>query len=79
MSDTSDDAQDLVLRGDYITLDALLKATGLVGSGGHAKQLIAAGEVQVDGQVETRRGCKLRAGQVVRALGVTVRVLPAGE
>lgn len=79
MSDTSDDAQDLVLRGDYITLDALLKATGLVGSGGHAKQLIGAGEVQVDGQVETRRGCKLRAGQVVRALGVTVRVLPAGK
>lgn len=53
------------LRGDHITLDALLKATGLAPSGGSAKGLIAAGEVLVDGQAETRRGRKLRAGQVV--------------
>lgn len=53
------------LRGEHITLDALLKATGWAPSGGAAKQLIAAGLVQVDGQVETRRGAKLRAGQRV--------------
>lgn len=63
------------LRGEYITLDALLKATGLAPSGGAAKAMIAGGEVQVDGAVETRRGRKLRAGVVV-AVGdqrVTVR------
>jgi ribosome-associated protein len=54
------------LRGDHITLDALLKATGLASSGGAAKQLIAAGELQVNGQVETRRGRKLRAGDRVQ-------------
>jgi ribosome-associated protein len=56
---------DFPLRGDHITLDALLKATGLAASGGGAKALIAAGEVFVDGQAEMRRGRKLRAGQVV--------------
>jgi ribosome-associated protein len=59
---------DLQLRGDHITLDALLKATGLVASGGEAKALITSGQVLVDGVAEVRRGRKLRAGQVV-ALG----------
>ena len=54
------------LRGDYITLDALLKASGLVTSGGAAKLLIADGGVQVNGEAETRRGRKLRPGDEVR-------------
>lgn len=75
---------ELSLRGEHITLDALLKATGLAGSGGAAKALIAAGQVQVDGREERRRGCKLRAGQVVTLEGARVRVLapppsPPGE
>jgi ribosome-associated protein len=53
------------LRGDHITLDALLKATGLAHSGGGAKVLIADGQVQVNGEIETRRGRKLRAGDAV--------------
>ena len=60
---------EFTLRGEYITLDALLKATGLAGSGGQAKQLIAAGEVRVDGELETRRGAKIRVGQHVLAAG----------
>lgn len=69
------DELDFELRGDYITLDALLKVTGLAPSGGRAKMLIAEGEVQVDGAVELRKTCKIRAGQRV-LLGdamVTVR------
>jgi ribosome-associated protein len=58
------------LRGEHITLDALLKATGLVGSGGAAKTLIAEGRVRVNGQPELRRGRKLRAGDEV-VLGET--------
>ena len=53
------------LRGDRITLDALLKATGMAPSGGAAKVLIAGGQVQVNGEVDTRRGRKLRAGDEV--------------
>ena len=56
---------DFPLRGDHITLDALLKASGIVSSGGAAKLLIAEGGVRVNGGVETRRGRKLRAGDLV--------------
>jgi ribosome-associated protein len=47
------------------TLGQALKAAGLVGSGGEAKVLIQAGEILVNGEVETRRGRKLGAGDVV--------------
>lgn len=50
---------------DYIELHSLLKATGLCESGGIAKLLIAEGLVHVDGNVETRKRCKIRPGQVV--------------
>ena len=53
---------DFPLRGDHITLDRLLKATGLAGSGAQAKQLVADGKVQVDGRDELRKTAKLRAG-----------------
>ncbi len=48
-----------------ITLGQALKASDLVGSGGEAKVLIQAGEVLVNGEVETRRGRKLLSGDVV--------------
>jgi ribosome-associated protein len=48
-----------------ITLGQALKASNLVGSGGEAKVLIQGGEVRVNGEVETRRGRKLRKGDVV--------------
>lgn len=56
---------DLTLRGDFIALDALLKTTGLAESGGRARAVISEGLVLVDGQVETRKTCKIRAGQKV--------------
>jgi ribosome-associated protein len=56
---------DFHLRGDHITLDALLKATGLASSGGDAKRLISQGAVRVNGEVELRRGRKLRLGDGV--------------
>ena len=68
---------DFELRGEYITLDALLKAAGLAGSGGHAKLMIGGGQVQVDGEVELRRGCKLRAGQVAAAGDVRIHLKAA--
>ena len=57
---------DFELRGEYITLDALLKATGMAPSGGVAKLMVADGKVQVDGQRELRKTCKIRSGQVVQ-------------
>ena len=68
---------EFLLRGDLITLDALLKATGLAESGGRAKAMVAAGLVQVDGQQELRKTCKLRAGQVVALAGARVLITTA--
>ena len=68
---------DFALRGDHITLDALLKASGLAPSGGAAKMLIAAGGVRVNGAPEARRGRKLRAGDVVAVGDRMVRVRSA--
>jgi ribosome-associated protein len=47
------------------TLGRALKAAGLVGTGGEAKILIQAGEVSVNGEVETRRGRTLQEGDVI--------------
>jgi ribosome-associated protein len=66
---------DFKLEGkEFIELDNLLKVTGLCGSGGLAKTVIAEGRVTVDGHVELRRRCKLRTGQVVEFEGHTVVV-----
>jgi ribosome-associated protein len=47
------------------TLGQALKVSNLVGSGGEAKVLIQSGEVRVNGEVEMRRGRKLKEGDVV--------------
>ena len=65
------------LRGEFIGLDSLLKATGLANSGGAGKALVASGAVRVDGTPELRKTCKIRAGQEV-STGVTqIRVRAA--
>jgi ribosome-associated protein len=81
-SGRDNDAMDTIefeLRGDHIALDALLKATGLAPSGGSARQLIVAGEVRVDGQIELRKTAKMRAGQLVQLGDAQVRIAAAGN
>jgi ribosome-associated protein len=63
------------LQGEFIELNVLLKLLGLAPSGGAAKAMIAAGEVTVDGVVETRKACKIRGNQVVAVADEEVRVL----
>lgn len=63
------------LRGDFITLDRLLKACALANSGGQAKLMVADGLVQVDGQQELRKTAKIRAGQVVAMAGARIHVV----
>ena len=66
------------LRGEFITLDRLLKATGQAPSGATAKLMVADGHVQVDGRDEARKTAKIRAGQVVAVHGARITVLAAG-
>jgi len=59
-------SEEFSLAGhEFITLNNLLKVEGLCASGALAKQVIEAGQVSVDGVVETRKRCKIRAGQTV--------------
>ncbi len=67
---------DFELDGEYVELNQLLKLVGLVDSGGAGKMLVASGEVSVDGEVELRKTCKIRAGQDVSLDGVLIRVRP---
>ena len=57
-----------------LTLDQFLKMAGFVGSGGQAKILIQAGEVLLNGVVETRRGKKLAPGDIVTIGDESVKV-----
>lgn len=51
--------------GAGIRLGQFLKFAGLVDSGAEARDLIASGDVLVDGAEETRRGRQLRGGELV--------------
>lgn len=67
--------QDFTLEGEYVELNQLLKLAGLCDSGGAGKALVAGGAVRVDGVVELRKTCKIRAGQTVSMGGEEVRVV----
>ncbi len=60
---------------EYIELKNLLKVSGLCDTGGAAKTAIDQGQVQVDGAVDTRKGLKVRTGQIVTFKGNTIKVL----
>lgn len=70
---------DFELRGEYVALCDLLKIAGVVTSGGEGKARVDAGGVMVDGQPESRRTAKIRAGQVVECDGVRVKVRGTAE
>ena len=62
------------LESEHVELNQLLKLVGLCDSGGAGKMLVAGGAVRVDGAVELRKTCKIRAGQRVQCLGTTIKV-----
>lgn len=62
------------LDGDFVELNQLLKLVGLCDSGGAGKAMVASGAVRVDGVVELRKTCKIRAGQQVQVGDVEIHV-----
>lgn len=71
------EAIEFRLKGEHIRLCDLLKVAGIADSGGQGKHLVAAGEVNVDGQPESRKSAKIRAGQIVECRGAKIVVMPA--
>lgn len=66
---------EFTVRGDHVELCNLLKLAGVADSGGQGKALVAAGEVTVDGQPESRKTAKIRPGQTVECRGTRIAVL----
>jgi ribosome-associated protein len=63
---------------DPIRLGQFLKLAGLAEHGAHARELLEAEQVQVNGRLETRRGAQLRVGDVVAVGGQRARAVRAG-
>lgn len=60
---------------EFIELKNLLKVSNLCPNGAAAKAVIAEGQVMVDGNVETRKACKVTSGQTVTYNGKSVQVV----
>ena len=55
----------------FITLNVLLKITGIIDTGGMAKAFLAENPVLVNGESENRRGRKLYRGDVIQVANDT--------
>jgi len=60
---------EIFINTDYITLGQFLKLADIIESGGEAKMFLAENEVKIDGEIDNRRGRKLRGGEIVEILG----------
>lgn len=61
--------KEFKIIGDYIELMALLKATGIASTGGHAKQIVDEHLVRRNGVLETRRRAKIVSGDEIQING----------
>lgn len=66
--------QKIKIRDEFIKLGQLLKLAGLVEDGVDAKIVIQDGLVKVNGEVDTRRGRKIVAGDIVEFEGNRIQV-----
>ena len=69
--------EKIAIDTEYIKLDSMLKFAAAVGTGGEAKFVIAEGMVNVNGEVCTMRGKKLRPGDVVDFQGMEFEIIQA--
>ncbi len=61
-------------QDEFIKLGQAIKAAGLVESGVEAKEVIQEGQVTVNGEVDTRRGRKLYAGDIAEYNGDQIKI-----
>ena len=66
--------QSITIRDEFIKLGQAMKLAGIVENGAEAKDVIANGEVKVNGETDTRRGKKLFKGDVFSYNGIDVKV-----
>ena len=66
--------EEFKIKGDFIELIKLLKATGLCGTGGEAKTIVEEGLVLVNNEIELRKRKKLIEGDVVSVDEIKVKI-----
>ena len=66
---------EIKLREDFIKLGQALKAANLVSDGVEAKFVIQDGLVEVNGEIDTRRGRKLYDGDMVTFEGEVIKIV----
>lgn len=71
--------EKVFITTEYIKLDQFLKFSGLVPTGGEAKELIQSGNVSVNGEPCKMRGRKLHPGDRVDAKGKGYEVAAGGN
>ena len=67
--------QEIKVRDEFIKLGQALKASNLVSSGVEVKLVIQDGQVEVNGEVDTRRGRKLVPGDMITFDGKSVKIV----
>ena len=65
--------KEVKIKDEFIKLGQAMKLAGMVGSGVEAKIVITEGQVEVNGEVECRRGKKLHDvsfdGEMIKIVG----------
>ncbi|AUG55995.1 S4 domain-containing protein YaaA [Acetivibrio saccincola] len=67
--------KDVRIETEYIKLGQFLKWVGIADTGAESKELITESKVKVNGQVELRRGKKLRKGDIIELGGNKYRIV----
>lgn len=65
----------IAIYTEYITLGQFLKLADIIQSGGEAKSFLATNEVYIDGELDVRRGRKLRGGEKIEVLNKTYEII----
>jgi len=63
------------LEGDFIPMIQLLKATGLVDTGGEAQIVVSEGEVKHNGEVDYRKRLKVHKDDIVEFRGQKIKIV----
>ena len=73
--------EKIAIKTEFIKLDQLLKFSGVSDIGSEAKQMVLDGIVNVNGEVCTMRGKKIRPGDLVEITGedMIIRLEVVGE
>lgn len=63
------------LNGDFIPMIQLLKAAGLVATGGEAQIVVSEGEVTYNGEVDYRKRLKVKRGDLIEFRGNKIVII----